>query len=226
MFNLDDSIAQWRQGMLMAGVKSPVPLEELESHLRDDIAAQMQGGGVDAQQAFDAAIQRFGQASALQEEFDKAGAVKAKRDLKLMGAILVGTACFYTLFAGVLPLFKMGSFAEFNFPQQLSASAAAILTGLLLVSGHFAHRFFPLVSRKRARLAIFGAGLFLLFCWLGVFYQLVMTRFELDLGELLVALLWALTPWGALMGIIYGLEHAALSRATAVRPGTDRPLAD
>ena len=42
MFNLEQSIADWRRQMLAAGIKMPVPLEELESHLREDIAQQMQ----------------------------------------------------------------------------------------------------------------------------------------------------------------------------------------
>jgi hypothetical protein len=37
MFDLEQSIATWRRQMLDAGIKAPVPLEELESHLRDDI---------------------------------------------------------------------------------------------------------------------------------------------------------------------------------------------
>ena len=37
MFNLEKSIADWRQQMLAAGIKTPVPLQELEIHLRDEI---------------------------------------------------------------------------------------------------------------------------------------------------------------------------------------------
>jgi len=39
MFNLEPSIAEWRRQMLAAGVKTPVPLEELESHLRDELSS-------------------------------------------------------------------------------------------------------------------------------------------------------------------------------------------
>jgi hypothetical protein len=37
MFNLEQAIATWRRQMLAAGLKSPVPLEELESHLREEM---------------------------------------------------------------------------------------------------------------------------------------------------------------------------------------------
>ena len=37
MFNLDQSITEWRRQMLAAGIKTPALLDELESHLRDDV---------------------------------------------------------------------------------------------------------------------------------------------------------------------------------------------
>src|SRR5216684_2995500 len=75
MFNLDESISEWRRQMLAAGIKTPVPLNELESHLRDDLAHQMQSG-LSAQQAFEAAVQGIGQAALLECEFDKVGGMK------------------------------------------------------------------------------------------------------------------------------------------------------
>lgn len=44
MFNLDNAISEWRREMLAAGIKTPVPLEELESHLRDEIEQQTKSG--------------------------------------------------------------------------------------------------------------------------------------------------------------------------------------
>ena len=35
MFNLEEKISEWRKQMLAAGIRSPVPLEELEIHLRE-----------------------------------------------------------------------------------------------------------------------------------------------------------------------------------------------
>ena len=37
MFNLEQAIAEWRQQMLATGIQTPVPLEELEIHLREEI---------------------------------------------------------------------------------------------------------------------------------------------------------------------------------------------
>ena len=50
MFNLEQAITEWRQRMLAAGLRSPVPLDELESHLRDEIERQVRAGAPAAAQ--------------------------------------------------------------------------------------------------------------------------------------------------------------------------------
>ena len=70
MFNLEQSIAEWRQQMLAAGIQTPVPLEELENHLREEIEQRMESG-ISAPQAFEAAIQQIGKANMLKDEFRK-----------------------------------------------------------------------------------------------------------------------------------------------------------
>src|ERR1022692_813371 len=70
MFNLEKAVAEWRIQMLAAGIKTPVPLEELESHLRDEIERQMKLG-LDEQKAFEISVQQIGHAVALKNEFKK-----------------------------------------------------------------------------------------------------------------------------------------------------------
>jgi hypothetical protein len=72
MFNLEQSVAEWRRQMLAAGVKTQNVLDELESHLREDVERQMQSG-VSAEKAFEAAFQRIGPVSSLKLEFAKVG---------------------------------------------------------------------------------------------------------------------------------------------------------
>jgi len=72
MFDLDQAIAEWRRQMLAAGIKTPAPLEELESHLREDVEQGMRSGLI-AEAAFETAVQRMGQTDALKAEFKKAG---------------------------------------------------------------------------------------------------------------------------------------------------------
>jgi hypothetical protein len=71
-FNLEKSILDWRAQMLAAGIESPAILEELESHLREEIERQIHLG-LNAQAAFDLATQKIGHAGLLKIEFKKAG---------------------------------------------------------------------------------------------------------------------------------------------------------
>lgn len=75
MRDLDQSIAEWRRQMMAGGIQSPQVLDELESHLRDDVDEQMRTG-TSAPQAFKLAVQRLGQAAALEGEFEKIGETK------------------------------------------------------------------------------------------------------------------------------------------------------
>src|SRR5271154_1032901 len=70
MFDLEKSIADWRKQMLAAGVKTPVPLEELEIHLREEIERQMKSG-LNEQKAFEISVQQIGQSEKIEIEFKK-----------------------------------------------------------------------------------------------------------------------------------------------------------
>ena len=72
MFDLEKSIAEWRGQMLAAGIKTPVPLEELENHLREDVEERVRSGAT-AQQAFDTTVRQIGRGEMLQPEFARAG---------------------------------------------------------------------------------------------------------------------------------------------------------
>jgi hypothetical protein len=80
MFNLEQSIAEWRRQMLAAGIKWPVPLEELESHLREEIERQMKSG-MGEQQAFEIAALQIGEAVGIKSEFGKIDADRVSRPL-------------------------------------------------------------------------------------------------------------------------------------------------
>ena len=128
MFDLEQSIADWRKQMLAAGIKTPVPLEELESHLRNEIERQMKSG-INAQRAFGEAIQQIGPPDALQGEFQKANVltVEQKRTTVIAGGVLTITVGFILVWAtmvqgrdmGKMPgeaimLFVLGLFLVFN----------------------------------------------------------------------------------------------------------------
>jgi hypothetical protein len=106
MFNLEQSIAEWRRQMLAAGIKTPVPLEELEIHLREEIEQQMKSG-LNEQEAFNSAVQKIGQEKALKSEFQKIGGIFENTIMKKYKPVIyVGSTHYllwWTLF-GVLSL--------------------------------------------------------------------------------------------------------------------------
>jgi hypothetical protein len=87
MFDLEKSIADWREQMLAAGIKTPVPLEELEIHLRDEIEQRVKSG-LNGQEAFNFAVQKIGQGKALKIEFQKTHKDNSYRSLAWAAWIL------------------------------------------------------------------------------------------------------------------------------------------
>lgn len=76
MFNLESSINLWREQMLAAGIQSPVPLDELESHLREEIQ-ELTASGKEPSTAFASAVEKFGPARTLHQEFKKDSGINA-----------------------------------------------------------------------------------------------------------------------------------------------------
>lgn len=70
MFDLEKAVAEWRQKMRANGIKSPAPLDELETHLRDDLEQRLKAGQ-NEQLAFTEAVQGLGRPGALRHEFRK-----------------------------------------------------------------------------------------------------------------------------------------------------------
>src|SRR5688572_24938980 len=68
MFDLDGALARWRRQMGESGVTRPEVLDELESHVRDEVEEQLRAGR-NAERAFVAAIERLGEAALLKREF-------------------------------------------------------------------------------------------------------------------------------------------------------------
>lgn len=139
MFDLEKSIEEWRGKMLAAGVKSPVPLEELESHLREDIEQQMRAGS-DAAIAFENALDEMGNPKMLKNEFSKNERKLMRRTLIVLAAILdvpfgiafILPACAWYRVHGEMPAEQL----EF-----LLLGIAIIVTGLSVL-------FFNLKKRK------------------------------------------------------------------------------
>jgi hypothetical protein len=90
MFDLEQAIADWRSQMLAAGIKTPVPLEELEIHLREEIEQSMKLG-LSVRNAFQISAQQIGQPKMLNGEFKKSERTFMKIGIGIIG-MLIGAA--------------------------------------------------------------------------------------------------------------------------------------
>jgi hypothetical protein len=93
MFDLETSIAEWRRQMLAAGIASPVPLEELEIHLREEIERQIKSG-LERQKAFEVSASRIGRPEILGSEFKKSEGTLIKITgifAAMVGAVIISS---------------------------------------------------------------------------------------------------------------------------------------
>ena len=218
MLDIDLLITDWRRQMAAGGFKSPAVLDELESHLRDEIEKQLQSGRT-VRQAFESAVQRLGKREELQREF--AGANPASR---LRGWNWLVAACFafplLCLARRALVLAKLFGFWFFGWTameRALGCAAIALLV-LAICSWPFAPRFVPLIVDRRNRVAALLACSVAGPLWFKLAPQIFLPAQPAD-GRFIVTLLWLMIPCALLMGAVYGLELAA--RRAANEPETD-----
>ena len=139
MFNLEQSIATWRKQMLAAGIQSPVPLDELESHLRDDVERQTKSGST-AQKEFELAVKQFGQTNTLKNEFKKIEGNHMKK------TIIVTTGILGVLMGMSLALPAAAHYGHVG-PMDLT-QISFLLLGLALTGGGLGGVFFGLKKRR------------------------------------------------------------------------------
>jgi hypothetical protein len=211
MFNLEQSITEWRRQMLAAGINSPIPLDELENHLREDAALQLREG-LSAEQAFDLAAKRIGQPGALKTEFKKVrNPEERRRQKKAAGIIFTAIYGFYGLAMGWLIVKHTSTLNE-----RLSGFAALAATLLLLFAAwKIVPRFFPVIASKQAQTAMGLVGGVSGMSWFLAFAYLILPRLELTPERLFVAVLWAMIPVMVLPAVAFvGLDKNE-SRRTA-----------
>jgi Sec-independent protein translocase protein (TatC) len=107
MFNLDQGITEWRRQMVDEGIKAPEALNELETHLRDDVDHHVRCG-LSTEVAFERAVQQLGNANSLKSEFAKMAALKRRNYLyRGLGfgialCLLEGAFCYFALLPAAL----------------------------------------------------------------------------------------------------------------------------
>ena len=109
MINLDEALNEWRRQRLEAGIRTPAPLNELESHLGEEIDRQLRLG-LNEEAAFNSAIQRIGHAQSLKTEFEKVETTKAPNMInhKRLYSTIVTVFAVWSVLSGGLCVFLAG----------------------------------------------------------------------------------------------------------------------
>jgi hypothetical protein len=185
-----------------------VPLEELEFHLREEIERQTKSG-LNAQEAFNSAVQKLGPAHTVQTEFMKVDQTQDALKWKLLEiGLTLATILVPLLFGGIV--LKRASFIDMTAAEELSSLVALAAFSLLAWGGRLGHRFLPVIQKRRIRDAIVFSCCVPLMLWWVVFFRLILPRHDFTMGELLVALSWAFfMPAGTCIGLHWGIETAA-----------------
>jgi len=89
MRDIEKEIAEWRRGMRETSKHRPQALDELEAHLREEIA-RLEQAGTQAEKAFELAVAKLGPPAAVGAEFEK---LEAMRGAKWKPATLAQWAC-------------------------------------------------------------------------------------------------------------------------------------
>lgn len=212
MFNLEQSITEWRQQMLAAGIK-PKSLDELESHLREEIERQMKSG-VDVRQAFDIAVKAIGQGAELKKEFRK-GEPLESWFVKLLSIGCSVVAFVFSLWW--LSFLLMDCAGWVNRIMGLMAVATTILVlkynykVLPVIPNHWIR---SLAGFACCVASVIMIQLFIKYLLVDTITRPAMMEMPQGRGHVMAMFLWAWTVMAILGGIGNGLEKAAREHPT------------
>ena len=206
-FQLNDAIAQWRRDLCSRGIETRA-LDELESHLREEIERQTSSGTA-ISRAFEISVLKIGSATTLEAEFGKLKAARLARAEKCLRVYSVVFPVVY-LYLGSRGLFRV----EMSFAERTMGFLAIVLTSLFVLATPHYHRFLPPIPNKLRRERI---QLACTLGWIvagGLFANLALPHLNLSVSQVIVVFLWLVTPCALLAGVGVGLGIAA-QRKTA-----------
>ncbi len=215
MYNLEVKIGEWRLRMTAGGIKSPAVLDELESHLREEIERQTRLG-IEEQKAFEIAARKIGGSDLLKAEFAKIAEGKGARFGKVLGI----ACCVVALPLSVLALPNFLTIPELPAGLRVLSLLAILLTFLSVVSWRFSHKFLPVIRNRAVRLitsvACGLAGIVWLYAFGALLPTVIVPRLFTGAGEgfrpvfiMGTVMLWAMALTAVLGAVAYGLEGAA-----------------
>ena len=143
MFDFEQSIADWRRQMLDAGIQTPVPLEELESHLREEVQ-KLTASGMEPQVALAAAIKKIGLPIPLQAEF-----TKVDKKSRLTEQYVISLLVYALWFCLVVPLYLYTFFKyDMNWVWRSAGIANVIFGTLAILYCKQINTWFPVIPSR------------------------------------------------------------------------------
>ena len=209
MFDLEQAIAEWRRRMRAAGLKSPALLDELESHLRDETARQMQSGSA-APEAFEFAVRQMGSADALKAEF-------AKARIPDLAKLRAWAAVAYSAELAAYTVFQMRHLSKSALTHgELLLAIAGLAATLLAAYGgwRLAPRLMNCIPNQTIRRSLAIAGsLSGSLGWMAIFAWVVLPYVDCTPGQFAVVVLWAMLPMVTSPTLILGTVSPEGERA-------------
>ncbi len=211
MFDLEKAITDWRKQMLAEGIKTPLQLDELENHLREEIERQLKSG-TNLRHAFEIAVVKIGPPVELKTEFNNASEPLETRFVKL-----AGIAC--GLLAGLFLVWTVGVFLFIRETSWSSRIFGVLAVAVTILTWLCAGSFLPAIRHQKIRAA---AGL--LACGFGfagtlVFINSALPHFvigpvptDATVNRLFVFLVIAWMAMAILGAVAYRLDAAADKR--------------
>ena len=201
MFNLNQAIAEWRKKMMAGGIKTPAVLDELESHLREEVENQIRAGA-DAERAFAAATARMGEAGCLKREFEKIpdSEKEQRRKRRWIASTFAGTGLAYSVVFATLIFERRSTHLEITRGEFLLELGSMVATLLFAFAGRYFARFLPTVAREWQQAAVIILGVF----FVAILFQIIWAFLPLNrLVQAQVILLWTMSPLPGL-GNLFG----------------------
>ncbi|MFK7846720.1 MAG: ABC transporter permease, partial [Rhodothermales bacterium] len=138
MFDLDKSLAAWRSSYTQRRAFSTEDLDELEQHIRDQVAEEIAEGET-PQTAFDRAMKDMGAWDAAEQEYGKVFWHKAKRQRRLSEELNWRYAMFKSYFLVALRAMRKQKSYTFINTFGLATGLACFILIILFVKHEFAY---------------------------------------------------------------------------------------
>ena len=211
MFNLEQAITDWRRQMVTGGIESRELLDELESHLRDEIERQIYSG-INEQNAYLAAVASIGPARALKGEFAKVAKSDRGQRRIFLRTFYFGSVAFVLL----VNTWTLLAYELSTLQRSLGVSAVSLICLYLACLPHLL-RSLPAVRYDRLEKAIKMASSLV---WVWPIWALLEAEHvvHVDIGIVPAMILWCLYAAMAMSAFAYGLNGRCFRRGNSGGP--------